>query len=143
MDQLLSQASPEFTSSEGRELELPMPYGAMQRFHVEVSPVMAQSLAARYPEICIYRARGVNKPTNSGRIDLTPHGFRAMLSTPSGTVFIDPDEMGRYRSYYKRDYVIYKQGTLSPHVCSQFDIEPVDKQLQTEDSHLAATLLAH
>ncbi|MCU7872062.1 MAG: hypothetical protein KZQ91_04895 [Candidatus Thiodiazotropha sp. (ex Lucinoma borealis)] len=139
LDQLLSQAPLEFTSSEGRELELPMPYGAMQRFHVEESPVMAQPLAARYPEIRTYRVRGVDEPANSGRIDLTPHGFHAMLSTPSGTVFIDPDEMGRYRSYYKRDYAIYKQGTLNPHVCRQTDIEQVNKQLHTEVSHLAAS----
>ncbi|MCU7930109.1 MAG: hypothetical protein KZQ90_04855 [Candidatus Thiodiazotropha sp. (ex Codakia rugifera)] len=139
LDQLLSQAPLEFTSSEGRELELPMPYGAMQRFHVEVSPIMAQPLAVRYPEIRTYRVRGIDVPASSGRIDLTPHGFHAMLSTPAGTVFIDPDEMGRYRSYYKRDYALYKQGRLNPHICSQFDNEQMDQPLHTEVSQWTAS----
>ncbi|MEW8505690.1 MAG: reprolysin-like metallopeptidase [Candidatus Thiodiazotropha sp.] len=104
------------TTSSALELELPLPYGSMQRFMVEESPVMAASLAVRYPDIRTFRVRGIDEPASSGRLDLTPQGFHAMLTTPAGTVFIDPDGGGDYRSYYKRDYAAL-QTTVPPHVC--------------------------
>ncbi|ODB84810.1 hypothetical protein A3194_04155 [Candidatus Thiodiazotropha endoloripes] len=65
---------------------------------------MAPSLADRYPEIATYRVRGVENPELTGRLDLTPRGFHAMLTSPSGTIYIDPDPDGHYRSFYKSDY---------------------------------------
>ncbi|MBT2968989.1 MAG: hypothetical protein KME56_00635 [Candidatus Thiodiazotropha sp. (ex Ctena orbiculata)] len=116
--QRLLMAPLEDTASSTVELVLPLPYGSMQRFKVEESPVMAESLARRYPEIRTYRVKGVDEPASSGRLDLTPQGFHAMLTTPSGTVFIDPDGNGGYRSFYKRDYAAQKGG-VSPLVCMQ------------------------
>ncbi|MBT3046672.1 MAG: reprolysin-like metallopeptidase [Candidatus Thiodiazotropha sp.] len=114
--QRLLMAPLEDTASSALELVLPLPYGSMQRFRVEESPVMAESLARRYPEIRTYRVKGVDEPASSGRLDLTPRGFHAMLTTPSGTVFIDPEGDGGYRSYYKRDYAAQKSG-VSPLLC--------------------------
>ncbi|MEJ2609016.1 MAG: hypothetical protein P8179_02775 [Candidatus Thiodiazotropha sp.] len=116
----LAQAPDERDSilKQGEELELPMPYGLMQRFLVQASPVMAPSLAERYPEIRTYRVTGIDEPASSGRLDLTPSGFHAMLTTPSGTVFINPDDSGDYRSFYKRDYAKARQ-QAAPHVCLQ------------------------
>jgi hypothetical protein len=99
------------------QISLPMPDGEMLRCWIEQSPVMAASLAERYPEIATYRIRGVDNSQLTGRLDLTPSGFHAMLSTPSGTIYIDPDSAGYYRSFYKADYAKSVGMTESPHVC--------------------------
>lgn len=119
MQSLLLQAPAEFTADPevGVELALPMPHGQMQRFWVESSPVMAPALAQRYPEIATYRVKAIDEPAITGRIDLTPRGFHAMLSTPSGTIYIDPDEAGNYRSFYKGDYANSIGQTKSPNMC--------------------------
>jgi hypothetical protein len=113
------------TSVSPVELELPLPYGAMQRFLVEESPVMADLLAQHYPEIRTYRVKGIDDTASTGRLDLTPQGFHAMLTTPAGTVYIDPDETGGYRSYYKRDYIAARGDTLSPLVCMHHDAKHI------------------
>lgn len=85
-------------------LTLPMPDGTSLEVAVEDSPVMEAALAARFPEIRTFRARAAGV---SGRLDITPQGFHAMLNTPHGTVFIDPREdpgSRHYLSYYRRDY---------------------------------------
>lgn len=127
--QMLDQAPLEENGSSAVELELPLPYGSMQRFVVEESPVMAQPLASRYPGIRTFKVRGVDEPASSGRLDLTPQGFHGMLTTPAGTVFIDPDAEGGYRSYYKRDYAAVEGGRTAPLVClrhegRQQDVQP-------------------
>ncbi len=104
--QALAAAPLEFTSSQGSELELPMPNGTMQRFRLELSPIMAPELAARYPEITTYQVHGVDDPGASGRLDMTPQGFHGMITSVTGTVFIDPDGSGGYRAYYKGDYAL-------------------------------------
>jgi hypothetical protein len=102
--QALAAAPLELTSSQGSTLTLPLPDGSNGRFEVEESPVMSPALAASYPNIHTYRVRGIDDPTMSGRLDMTPAGFHAMLDSPGGTIFIDPDDSGNYRSFYKQDY---------------------------------------
>ncbi|QYZ66358.1 MAG: hypothetical protein OI74_08935 [Gammaproteobacteria bacterium (ex Lamellibrachia satsuma)] len=108
--QALAAAPLEFTSSQGSELSLPMPNGTMQRFRLELSPILAPELAARYPEITTYQVHGVDDPGASGRLDMTPQGFHGMITSTAGTVFIDPDGSGGYRAYYKGDYVLAQRG---------------------------------
>jgi hypothetical protein len=108
--QSLAAAPLEYTSSQGAEVILPMPDGSMQRFEVENSPVIAPELAVRYPEIQTYRIRGLDAPSTTGRLDMTPKGFHGMLHSSAGTVYIDPDQSGGYRSYFQRDYVAAKKG---------------------------------
>lgn len=114
--QALAAAPLELTSSQGATLTLPLPDGSNGEFEVEESPVMGPALAASYPDIHTYRVRGLDHPAISGRLDLTPAGFHAMLSSPEGTVFIDPAGNGVYRSYYKQDYA-QAVGASSDRVC--------------------------
>ncbi len=101
----------------GEPLELPLPKGGFIRLYVEASPVMAPELATRYPAIRTYRVRGVDQAGVTGRVDLTPLGFHALLNTPSGSVFIDPDGNGGYRSFYKQDYARANPQAGQAHVC--------------------------
>lgn len=131
MQSLLSQAPQEavFNPDTGRKMALPMPNGEMLQFWVVASPIMAPALAERYPEIRTYRVKGVEQPGISGRLDLTPNGFHAMLTTPSGTVYVDPDQSGHYRSFYKRDYANAAGFTKSPSICQ---LHPNSKEIEVD-----------
>lgn len=88
-----------------QQIELPMPDGSLERFQIVESPIMRPALAARYPEIKTFKVFGVDDPLASGRVDITPQGFHAMLITAKGRLFIDPDptsiQTGQYLSRYR------------------------------------------
>jgi hypothetical protein len=88
--------------------EIPLPGGGFGRFAIVESPVMAVELGARYPEIRTYAGYGLDDPSASARIDLTPAGFHALILSADGTIYIDPFQRGddrHYQSYYKRDFL--------------------------------------
>jgi hypothetical protein len=74
-----------------RIIRLPMPDGSLADFEIYESPVMEAGLAQRYPEIKTYKVYGIDDPLASGRLDMTPQGFHAMLHTSQGRLFIDPE----------------------------------------------------
>ena len=87
--------------------EIPLPGGGFGRFAIVESPVMAAELGARYPEIRTYVGYGLDDPSASARLDLTPAGFHALILSADGTIYIDPFQRGddrHYQSYYKRDF---------------------------------------
>ena len=93
---------PKQHSGQSLEIELPMPDGSLARFSIQESSIMAPELADKYPQIRSYKVLGVDDPTASGRVDMSPKGFRGMIFTSLGRVFIDPETLGlssnRYRS---------------------------------------------
>jgi hypothetical protein len=99
----LALAPHEVLLDRSHTLELPMPDGSLQRFSVVESPIMPAAFAERFPEIKTFRLRGIDDPAVSGRADITTSGFRAMLSTPAGVIFIDPESPAGnlYRSYLR------------------------------------------
>jgi hypothetical protein len=86
---------------------LPMPDGEMLEFTVEETAVLPADLAARYPNIKTFIA-SARQGAIRGRLDMTGHGFHALLHTEHGMVLIDPrpdaDGGRSYLSYYKHDY---------------------------------------
>ena len=81
---------------------LPMPDGTQTSYSIVESPIMEAALAAKFPQIKTYRVSGIDDPGASGRVDISQKGFRAMLFTSQGRVFIDPEKLnpisGRYVS---------------------------------------------
>lgn len=86
-------------------ITLPLPDGTYGRFRIEESPVMPPALAAQFPEIKTYIGQGLDDPTATARLDLTPAGFHAQVLTPQGSFYIDPHlrDASVYASYYRQD----------------------------------------
>lgn len=110
--QLLASAPPEGTVDLRKSplvLPIPLPDGTTGRFAVVESPIVEPALQAKFPETRTYLGQGLDDPTATARLDVTPFGFHAMiLSGATGAVFVDPYRRGdttHYLSYFKRDFV--------------------------------------
>ncbi|MBC6697745.1 reprolysin-like metallopeptidase [Hymenobacter puniceus] len=75
-------------------VSLPLPDGTSQRFRIVQVPVMQPELAARYPQIRTYEAQGIDDPSATARLDVSPAGFHAMIMSGTRTTFIDPVSAG-------------------------------------------------
>ncbi|MET0321440.1 MAG: M12 family metallo-peptidase [Duganella sp.] len=87
-------------------VSLPHPDGGYQRFAIVDSPVMEEGLAAKHPEIRTFSGRGVDDPTATLRMDITPLGLHASVRSPQGRWFVDPRAVrddSVYHSYHARD----------------------------------------
>jgi hypothetical protein len=151
----LALAPPEFSqAAQQREaiLSLPLPNGGFGRFRIVESPIMEPELAASFPDIKTYVAQGIDDPTAVGRLDQTPHGFHAMISSVSGTVFIDPysrEDVALYISYFKHDFSRMPSSPLAEDIVLERDLEqtnnaaaggiPVGPQLRTYRLAVATT----
>ena len=93
-------------------LSLPMPDGSYADFRIAESPVMAPALAKKYPQIRTWVAQGVDDPSATARLDMTPKGFHAQIISWQGTSYVDPYQPGdtdNYIAYRKNDYDSGKQ----------------------------------
>ena len=108
---LLASAPPEASGPiemTGTELQIPLPYGGFGRFLIQDSPIMESKLAAKFPELKTYVGQGIDDPTATMRIDITPRGFHAIILSATGQVYIDPysrDTDTNYISYFKSDFI--------------------------------------
>lgn len=111
-------SAPELYSLAGQaeqfpELVVPGPDGALNRFRIAETPVMAPELQAKYPQIRCYTGYSADNSATRIKLDLTPWGFHAMVfSATQGTWFVDPMIHGNtefYVVYSKKDYRSGKQ----------------------------------
>jgi hypothetical protein len=89
-------------------ISLPLPNGQYQRFRVIEAPMMAEALAAAFPNIKTFSIKGIDDETATGKLDWTEFGFHAMVISSEGDFFIDPYCLGnttQYISYYTNDFV--------------------------------------
>lgn len=93
-------------------LDIPNPQGGFDRYKVLKNATMHPLLEAKYPEIKTFDVVGLTDKWKKGKIDVTPHGFHAMIfDRNNGTFFVDPLSHGRsdlYMVYYKSDFVTNK-----------------------------------
>lgn len=80
-------------------VSLPMPDGSFQRYHIEESPIMEPSLAARLPDVKTYRGRGIDDASATTRFDWTPQGFHALVLSSKDSIYIEPASKGDTTSY--------------------------------------------
>jgi trimeric autotransporter adhesin len=123
MAQLAAHAPPEHAQSARHSnliISLPHPLGGYQRFSIVDSPVMEAGLAAKHPEIKTYAGRGVDDPSATLRMDITPLGLHASVRSPKGAWYVDPAnhlDDSVYTSYHGRDlpnrHGVFKEGTIS------------------------------
>ncbi len=115
--------APDELSGQSIEIKLPMPDGSLARFKLFESSVMAPELSEKFPQIKSYKVYGVDDPVASGRVDLSPKGFRGMLFTSQGRVYIDPATVGSSR------YLVRRRGDIPGHgfQCGVLN-EPMENQ---------------
>ena len=110
LEQLLATTVPESAAplaTAGVELQIPMPSGEFARFLIQESPIMESGLAAKFPQLKTYVGQGLDDPTATMRLDLTPRGFHALILSAKGDVYVDPywrDSDTDYVSYFKHDF---------------------------------------
>lgn len=108
LDERLAQAGQPNRRQAETRLSLPLPDGSMGLFAIEVAPLMAPALQAKFPTITTYRGHGLLDRAATIRLDRTPAGFHGLILSNQGTIYIDPYQRGdtsHYLSYYRRDYV--------------------------------------
>lgn len=117
----LANVPHENSGDRSRQIRLPMPDGEIALFSVVESPIMAPGLGARFPEIKTFRVFGIDDKNASGRINITPLGFRGLIDTPRGSVYINPRDHrvqdGVYLTRYKENTptVNYQCGVHDTH----------------------------
>lgn len=92
LNEILRSAPREFTADARRRtviIPLPLPGGGVGRFRLEESPIIAPKLASRFPWLKSYSVRGIDDRTATGRFEVTPEGFHAMIISAAGTFAID------------------------------------------------------
>lgn len=122
MASALASAPSEFSAAARRgggvTISLPTPSGDFQRFRIESSPVMEPGLAAEHPEIQTYAGQGIDDPTESIRLDLTPLGFNASVRGDDGAWYVDPYyhlSQSLYISYFGEALGSDPHGTFVDH----------------------------
>jgi subtilisin-like proprotein convertase family protein len=112
----LQEAPMEFTAeamNQPLQIELPLPNGEINTFAVVTSPVLAPGIGSRYPSIQAYKGRSVSNAAISTRFSIGPRGFHAIITTPEGSVFIDPytrDNRSYYTAFYTKDATTHLEG---------------------------------
>lgn len=89
-------------------ISLPHPDGGYQRFTLVESPIMEAALAARHPGIKTYRGRGIDDPSATLRMDITPLGLHASVRSAHGGWYVDPYyhlDTSLYASYNRSDLI--------------------------------------
>ena len=98
--------------------------------------MMEAGLAVKFPDIKTYLGRGVEDPSATVRLDVTPKGFHAMVFSPQGTVFVDPysnQTTEHYITYYKKDFAKKEADRMVCHVDNKTVVSPADYKFQTPD----------
>ncbi|MFK7803559.1 MAG: reprolysin-like metallopeptidase [Anaerolineae bacterium] len=96
---LLMSAPDSRAHASALQLELPLSSGGFGLFDIQSAPIMELELAAKFPQLQTFIAQGVDDPTATGRLDLTPQGFHAYIQTADGDIFIDPYQNGDAEHY--------------------------------------------
>ncbi len=105
--------------TDSQRVELPLPDGRMLPVSIRQNSVMAPALAAQFPQIRTWRIESESNNGVYGVVDMTEHGFHAMLFMPDGTrVFVDPRQSGNKTYYISYLDKHYHPADKEPHQCA-------------------------
>lgn len=93
-------------------VDIPLPNGNFEKYMVYESLVMEQGLADKFPQIKTFIVQSIENQLNTGRVDITPKGFHALIYTQNGTLYIDPafaNDNTKYIAYYKKYFYTTKE----------------------------------
>ena len=93
----LKNAPMEFTQEAESKLivlSLPNPYGEDIVYRVIESPIIEEDVRDQYPHLKTYAIQGIEDPTISGRVSVTPRGVDAYILTKEGNFVIEPESPG-------------------------------------------------
>lgn len=89
-------------------IELPRPDGATERFRFVRNTLLHPELSSRYPDIITCTGSSIDRPGVTAKLDITMHGFHAMVLDPGGSWFMDPYAVGVPEAavvYWRRDHM--------------------------------------
>lgn len=115
-----SVATEQTLADSRKTITVPLPDGAHIELELVKESILPATLASKYPDIHTYKVLP-NKQVFSGKVDVTPLGFHAMLHMFDGeVVFIDPE------SLTENHYAIYHKSAQRParqrrHACGLND----------------------
>ena len=88
-------------------LQMPLPDGRMQEFHVLEAPVMHPNLAKKFPQLKSYKGKGLTDPRSTLYFDISDQGIHGTIySGKNDPVFIEPvpsEKNNLYKIYFKND----------------------------------------
>ncbi|MEM6705972.1 MAG: reprolysin-like metallopeptidase, partial [Acidobacteriota bacterium] len=90
------------------EITLPLADGRLERFAVRPSATVPEELAARYPGVRVFRARGIDDPRLTASFSDLEQGFSAWIRTPAGLNVVEPLDSGDSSSH-----VVYRRAELA------------------------------
>ena len=103
----IKNAPLEFTSGIAMPpiLAIPLPDSGYGRFAIYDSPIMSTELQRQFPEVKSYAGQGIDDPSATLRISLSPKGFNAFVISPNGSFMVTPQNDGPriYLSYFVKD----------------------------------------
>lgn len=118
--------------SAGTVVVLPSPDGGKEAFLLMEVPVMHPDLQERFPGIRTYTGVGVEDAATTVKLDLTPHGFHAMVLRSDRTSwFIDPLVVGNdlyYQVYDKQDF--QKEVPAGFRMCAYDEVNDLEREQQ-------------
>ncbi len=140
------QSSPQRNANASQVIiSLPNEQGLLERYSIYENSNFDPKLAERYPEIKSYIGIGIDNPTSTTYISVSPLGFKAMtMSADKGTVFIEPvsQDLNTYTVYKKAD----KKAAFTRFECGVIDelasTENIQLRPNADDSTLRTFRLA-
>ncbi len=100
-----------------QKIAIPMPDGTFIQAQLTNSGTMSPELAKKFPEI---KSLKFDEGTISGRIDINPSGFYAMIITDGQTHFVNPIKKN------STEYICYKKADAKRNMNNPF-FEPIGK----------------
>mgnify|MGYP005988618757 CR=1 FL=1 len=89
-------------------ITLPNSKGELKRFSIVETSYLAPRLAAKFPMIKSYSAKGIDDPTAVAKISIGTNGFHALIhSGKESTIYIDPFTKDQ------KQYLVYKREDLT------------------------------